>query len=109
VLFPDASASIAYLWTPRFGSKQLRRRLRLSARTIGELSHAIEQEGGREAEQLVAMGVTVARAAGWDVEPLVKSNLGGGRLEPVAGCRGASSRCGCSRLPRAERHRSVAR
>jgi nucleotide-binding universal stress UspA family protein len=77
MLFPDASASIAYLWTPPFGSKQLRRRLRLSARTIDELIHAIEKEGGREAEQLVAMGVTVARAAGWDAEPLVKRTWAG--------------------------------
>lgn len=55
MLFPDASASIAYLWTPPFGSKQLRRRLRLSARTIDELIHAIEKEGGREAELPVGM------------------------------------------------------
>jgi hypothetical protein len=42
---PDVSASIACLWTPPFGSKQLRRRLRLSARTIDELIRAIEKEG----------------------------------------------------------------
>jgi nucleotide-binding universal stress UspA family protein len=77
VLFPGAKATIAYLWTPPFGSKELRRRLRLSARTIDELIQSIETEGGREAEQLVGMGVMVARAAGWEAERLVKRSWAG--------------------------------
>ena len=37
----------------------------------------IEREGEREAERLVASGVTLARAAGWDAEPLLKRTFGG--------------------------------
>lgn len=76
-LFPGASATVAYVWTPPFGSKELRRRLRSSTLTIDELIQAIEEEGLREAEQLVGMGVTVGRAAGWNAEALVKRSWAG--------------------------------
>jgi nucleotide-binding universal stress UspA family protein len=76
-LFPGASVTIAYLWVPPFGSKELRRRLRATAGTIEDLIRSIESEGLREAERLVGMGVAVARAAGWDAEPLVKRSWAG--------------------------------
>ena len=71
-LFPNAHAWIAYLWTPPFTSGKLRKRVQAVARTIDELIEMIEREGEREAERLVATGVTLARAGGWDAEPLVK-------------------------------------
>ena len=77
LLFPQAHAWLTYLWTPPFASERLRRRLRADARNVNELIEMIEREGEREAERLVARGVTLARAAGWDAEPLLKRTFGG--------------------------------
>ena len=76
LLFPCAHAWITYLWTPPFASERLRHRLRVLAHDVNELIEMIEREGQCEAEQLVAMGVTLARAAGWDAEPLLKHTWG---------------------------------
>jgi len=76
VLFPQAHAWISYLWSPPFTSERLRRRLRAVARDANELVEMIDQEGEREATRLVATGVTLARAAGWDAEPLLKRTWG---------------------------------
>ncbi|MDF2823224.1 MAG: universal stress protein family protein, partial [Mycobacterium sp.] len=76
-LFPDAQALIAYVQTPPFAGPGLRRRLRLSARNVAELSETVEREGRYEAELLVETGVALARAAGWTAEPLVKQAWGG--------------------------------
>ena len=65
LLFPNAHAWIAYLWTPPFTSRNLRKRVHAIARTLDELIEMIEMiEGEREAERLVAIGVTLARAGG---------------------------------------------
>lgn len=50
--------------------------MRAVARDEDELIELVEREGEREAERLVAMGVTLARAAGWDAEPVVKQTWG---------------------------------
>ena len=72
VLFPEAHAWIALVRTPPFASRELRRRLRLSARNITELSDAVEREGEHEAQLIVDTGVALAGALGWSAEPLLK-------------------------------------
>jgi nucleotide-binding universal stress UspA family protein len=76
-LFPDAHALITYVQTPPFAGRELRRRLRSSARNITELAETAEREGKHEAELLVQTGVALARSAGWDAEPLVKQVYSG--------------------------------
>lgn len=77
VLFPGAHGWITYLWLPPFASDSVRRRLRPRARNINELIAMVEQEGEREARKLVATGVTLAEAAGWEAEALLKRTWGG--------------------------------
>lgn len=76
-LLPGAHAWVANLWTPPFASEAVRRRLRASARSAGELVERTEREGEREADRLAAAGTTLARAAGLDAEPVVKKSWGG--------------------------------
>lgn len=77
LLFPGARSWITHLWAPPFASDEVRARLRPLAHDVTELIEMVEREGEREAQRLVAMGVTLARAAGWDAEPLVKQTWGG--------------------------------
>jgi hypothetical protein len=76
LLFPGAHGWITYLWVPPFASDKVRRRLRAIAHDVNELIEMVEREGEREAQRVVAMGVTLARAAGWDAEPLLKRTWG---------------------------------
>ena len=76
LLFPGARGWITYLWVPPFASDKVRGRLRPLARDVTELIEMVEREGEREAQRLVATGVTLARAAGWDAEPLLKQTWG---------------------------------
>ena len=55
-----------------FVSPQVRKRLWEQARNIDDLIAAEDREGEREARRITAMGVTLARAAGWDAEPLLQ-------------------------------------
>ncbi|GAA3337474.1 universal stress protein [Amorphoplanes nipponensis] len=80
-LFPGAHAWVAHLWTPPFASEPLRRRLWTGTRHLDEFVAAVEREGEREAERLAAGGVTLARAAGWTAEPLVRRTYGGEGLQ----------------------------
>ncbi|HEX9831678.1 MAG TPA: universal stress protein [Mycobacterium sp.] len=75
-LFVKSHAWITYLWAPPYASEKVRRRLRPLARDIHELTEMVEREGELEAQRLVAMGVTLARAAGWDAEPHLKRTWG---------------------------------
>jgi nucleotide-binding universal stress UspA family protein len=86
-LFPGAHGWITYLWAPPLASERLRRRLRTLARDVNELIEMIEREGEHEARRLVGTGVILARAAGWDAEPLLKRIWGaeGLRLAQAAG------------------------
>ena len=77
MLFPGAHAWVTYLWVPPFASDKVRRRLRARARDVNELVSMVEQEGEGEARRLVGTGVTLARAAGWDAEPLLQRTWGG--------------------------------
>ncbi|MEV4538755.1 universal stress protein [Asanoa sp. NPDC049518] len=84
LLFPDARAWITYLWAPPFASTSLRQRLWSGSSRVDEFVQAVEREGTREAERTAAMGVTLARAAGWEAEPLVVRSYGGEGLQLAA-------------------------
>jgi nucleotide-binding universal stress UspA family protein len=77
LLFPQAHASVAQLWTPPFASTALRNRLWRGTSHVDEFVAAAEREGEREASRLAATGVTLARAAGWDAEPVVLRSYSG--------------------------------
>lgn len=76
-LFPQAHAWVAHLWTPPFASPELRQRLWNEGGGLNAFIEAVEREGEREASRLAGTGVTLARAAGWDAEPLVQRSHGG--------------------------------
>jgi len=76
-LFPQARLWAAHLWTPPFASTSMRQRLWTGAGRVDEFMAAIEREGEWEADRLTANGVTLARAAGWQAEPLVVRIFGG--------------------------------
>ena len=81
LLLPRAHAWITYLWVPPFASEPLRRRLWTGTRGVDDYVAAIEREGGAEAARLAGIGVTIARAAGWEAEALVEHSYGGGGLQ----------------------------
>ncbi|GAA0505073.1 universal stress protein [Paractinoplanes deccanensis] len=76
-LMPGAHAWITYLWSPPFGNDVVRRRLWQGTRRVDDFVARAEREGGTEAERIAAIGVTLARAAGWQAEPLVERSYGG--------------------------------
>lgn len=76
-LLPQAHGLIVHLWTAPFASDSVRQRLRAETASLNDLIAAIEREGAHEADRIAATGVTLARAAGWDAEPLVRRSLGG--------------------------------
>ncbi len=81
LLVPRAHAWIAHLWAPPFASEPVRRRLWAGRHDVGGLVEAIEREGEWEAGRLVARGVTLAEAAGWAAEPVVRRTYGGEGLQ----------------------------
>jgi hypothetical protein len=76
-LLPGARATIVQLWTPPFASESIRRRLWTGTRDVNDFVAAIEREGEREAERVATIGVTLARAAGWAAQALVRRCYGG--------------------------------
>ena len=76
-LFPHAHALIAYVHTPPFAGRALRHRLRLAASSVAELAETVEREGENEALLLIETGEALARAGGWDPEPVLKQAWGG--------------------------------
>lgn len=76
LLLPDVHSWITYLWVPPFTSDPVRRRLRERIGNIDDLVEAVEREGEFEARRIAAMGVTLARAAGWEAEPRVEQTYG---------------------------------
>lgn len=75
-LLPDVLAGIAHLWTPPFASEHLRHRIRTEAGNAEDFLATVEREGRYEAERVARTGVLLARAAGWDAEPLVARCFG---------------------------------
>jgi nucleotide-binding universal stress UspA family protein len=90
-LFPGARAWVTHLWAPPFASEALRRRLWTGRGHVDDFVTAVEREGEREAQRLAANGVTLARAAGWQAEAMVRRTYGGAGLElgQIAGELGA--------------------
>ncbi|VBA47393.1 hypothetical protein LAUMK142_00726 [Mycobacterium pseudokansasii] len=76
LLFPGAHGWTTYLWVPPFASDKVRRRLCPMARDANELAEMVEREGECEAQRIVGMGVTLARAAGWHAERLLRRTWG---------------------------------
>jgi nucleotide-binding universal stress UspA family protein len=76
-LVPSADASVLHLWEPPFTSPELRQRLAGRASGLQALGELLETEGHAEADRLARNGVKLARAAGWQAEPLVKRTFGG--------------------------------
>jgi nucleotide-binding universal stress UspA family protein len=72
---------VVHLWAPPFASAELRRRLVRKAMSLDELAALLEREGAAEAERVAAEGVALARAAGWQAEPLARRSYGGQGLE----------------------------
>jgi nucleotide-binding universal stress UspA family protein len=81
LLLADLAARVVNLWSPPFSSEELRRRLGRDARSLDELASLLEREGVAEAERVTGAGVALARAAGWDAQPLVHRSYGGEGLE----------------------------
>jgi nucleotide-binding universal stress UspA family protein len=77
LLLPDVHGWITYLWVPPFASDRLRRRLREQFGNVNDLIDAVEREGLFEAQRITAMGLNLARAAGWEAEPLLEKTYGG--------------------------------
>ncbi|MEU7906491.1 universal stress protein [Actinoplanes sp. NPDC049118] len=80
-LFPQARVWMTHMWSPPFASETLRRRLWAGTGHVDDFVDAIEREGEREAARIAGVGVTLAKAAGWDAEPLVRRIYGGEGLE----------------------------
>lgn len=80
-LFPGAQAWITHLWTPPFASEEMRRRLWRGTAHVNEFVAAVEREGRFEADRVAGVGTTLARAAGWEAEPLVERSFGGEGLQ----------------------------
>ena len=49
--------------------------------SLDELTTLLEREGAAEAQRVAADGVSLARAAGWEAEPLAHRGYGGEGLE----------------------------
>jgi nucleotide-binding universal stress UspA family protein len=77
LLLPNARCWVTHLWTPPFASESIRQRVWSGVSTIDDFREAIEREGAHEAEQIASTGVILARAAGWEAEPLVRRSYGG--------------------------------
>ncbi|MEU4159260.1 universal stress protein [Actinoplanes sp. NPDC026670] len=76
-LFPNVSASIAYLWTAPYANDEVRSRLWKRNGDLDGLVAAIEREGEQDAVRVAATGVVLARAAHWDGRPLIRQAHGG--------------------------------
>jgi nucleotide-binding universal stress UspA family protein len=81
LLLPHAHASITHLWTPPFTDEDLRHRLWSGRHDLDEFIQAVEREGEWRATRIADIGVTLARAAGWQAEALLRRVEGGEGLE----------------------------
>ena len=77
LLLPHAHAWITNLWTPPFADEKLRRRLWSGGRRLDEFIQVVEREGEWRASCIADIGVTLARAAGWHAEALLRRVEGG--------------------------------
>lgn len=77
LLLPDVHGWITYLWTPPFTGDRVRRRLHEQIGNVDALVDAVDREGRFEAQRIMTMGVNLARAAGWEAEPLLEQTYAG--------------------------------
>lgn len=76
LLLPEVHGWITYLWAPPFTGECVGRRLREQFGNVNDLIDAVDREGKFEAQRIMAMGVNLARAAGWEAEPLLEKTYG---------------------------------
>src|SRR4249919_3923470 len=81
LLLPHARSWITHLWTPPFADEDLRHRLSSGTHRLDEYRQAVEREGEWRAGRIAEIGVTLARAAGWQAEALLRRIDGGEGLE----------------------------
>jgi nucleotide-binding universal stress UspA family protein len=81
LLLPHAHAWITHLWTPPFADDGLRHRLWRGRHHLDQFIQAVEREGEWRAGRIADIGSTLARAAGWQAEPLLRRVEGGEGLE----------------------------
>ena len=81
MLLPHADAWITHLWTPPFADEDLRRQLWIGPDHLDQFVRAVEHEGQWRATQITETGVTLARAVGWNAEPLTQRVEGGEGIE----------------------------
>jgi nucleotide-binding universal stress UspA family protein len=83
-LLPGRRVRIAHLWAPPFAATELRTRVWRQVQSVNEMVDMLEREALAEAERVAGEGVTLATAAGWTAEPLVKRSYGGEGLQLAA-------------------------
>ncbi len=76
LLLPGVHSWITYMWVPPFTGDRIRRRLREQVGNIKDLIDAVEREGNFEAQRITTRGVHLARAAGWEAEPIIEQTYG---------------------------------
>jgi nucleotide-binding universal stress UspA family protein len=80
-LLPNSRAWITYLWTPLLADDNLRRRLRTTEPDLDGFLQSLERESEWRAARIAETGAVLARAQGWQAEPLIHRVMGGEGLE----------------------------
>ena len=80
LLFPDAAASIAHVWAPPFTAHPSHELLRRAGSVHG-LMELLDQQGRTRAESTAREGVRLARAAGWNAEPVIRRGFAAEGIE----------------------------
>jgi nucleotide-binding universal stress UspA family protein len=75
-LLPDAQATIAHFWSPALADSAVRDRLAGRAESLEDLTALVEREAAAEADRLATDGAALARAGGWDAQPLARRTYG---------------------------------
>lgn len=81
LLLSQAHAWITNLWAPPLTDETLRNRLWRGRNRLDDFLQAAEREGEWRAGHVADMGVALARAAGWQAEPLLRRVAGGKGIE----------------------------
>ncbi len=83
-LLPGRTAHIAHIWAVPFAAAELRPRVSDRTATVQDMIDMLEHEAAAQAERVAAEGVTLAEAAGWTAEPVLKRAYGAEGLELAA-------------------------
>lgn len=71
-LIPQARAGIVHLWSVPFSDARARQHLSRQSASVADLAEAIEREGEHQAHRIARIGATLAGAAGWPADVLVR-------------------------------------